>query len=105
MFTPTPEDAHPTLGLFPYLGSYYEFKARPGADEETLRRIFAFNFSAIVSMGPHSTSVSGHKYSVPRVLRGLTRSIMLEQERALMLDLMAYDESDLDFPQARAAAE
>jgi cation diffusion facilitator CzcD-associated flavoprotein CzcO len=105
MFTPPPEDAHPTLGFFPYLGSYYEFKARPGADEETLRRIFAFNFSAIVSMGPHSTSVSGHKYSVPRVLRGLTRSIMLEQERALMPDLTAYDESDLDFPQARAAAE
>jgi hypothetical protein len=105
VFTPAPEEAHPTLGCFPYLGPYYEFRAQAGGDEETLRRIFAFNFSAIVSMGPHSTSVSGHKYSVPRLLRGLTRSIMLEQESALLPDLMAYDESDLDIPEARAAAE
>ena len=56
-------------------------------------------------MGPHSTSVSGHKYSIPRLLRGLTRSIMLEQESALVPDLMAYDESDLDLPAMRAAAE
>lgn len=105
MYTPPPDEAHPTLGYFPYLGSYYEFRARAGGDDETLRRIFAFNFSAIVSMGPHSTSVSGHKHSIPRVLRGLTRSIMLEQESALVPDLMAYDESDLDLPATRAAAE
>jgi cation diffusion facilitator CzcD-associated flavoprotein CzcO len=105
VFTPTPDEAHPTLGLFPYLGRYYEFRSRPGGDEETLRRIHAFNFSAIVSMGPHSTSVSGHKYSVPRVLRGLTRSIMLEQEPDLLPDLMAYQESDLDVPRELLAAE
>lgn len=105
VFTPAPEEAHPTLGLFPYLGPYYDFKSRPGGDAETLGRIYAFNFSGIVSMGPHSTSVSGHKYSVPRVLSGLTRSIMLEQESALVPDLMAYNESDLNLPQALAAAE
>ena len=105
VFTPAPEEAHPTLGFFPYLGRGYEFRSRPGGDAETLRRIHAFNFSGIVSMGPHSTSVSGHKYSVPRVLRGLTRSIMLEQEGALVPDLMAYDESDLDMPPTRDAAE
>ena len=105
VFTPAPEEAHPTLGLNPYLGPYYDFRARPGGDAETLQRIFAFNFSAIVSMGPHSTSVSGHKYSVPRLLRGLTRSIMLEQEAALVPDLLAYNQSDLDLPQARTAAE
>lgn len=105
VFTPPAAETHPTLGFFPYLGSYYEFKSRPGGDAETLGRIYAFNFSGIVSMGPHSTSVSGHKYSVPRVLRGLTRAIMLEQESALMPDLAAYDESDLNMPQALAAAE
>jgi FAD-dependent urate hydroxylase len=103
VFTPTPDEAHPTLGKFPYLGSCYQFLARPGGDEETLRRIFAFNFSAIVSMGPHSTSVSGLKYSIPRLLRGLTRSIMLQQESAVVPDLVAYDEIDLDLTAAQAA--
>jgi cation diffusion facilitator CzcD-associated flavoprotein CzcO len=105
VFTPATEETHPTLGSFPYLGAHYQFRARPGGDAETLSRIYAFNFSAIVSMGPHSTSVSGHKYSVPRVVRGLTGSIMLEQENALMSDLVAYDESDLEPLQAFAAAE
>ncbi len=105
VFTPPPAEDHPTLGSFPYLGRHYDFKSRPGGDQETLRRIYAFNFSAIVSMGPHSTSVSGHKYSVPRVLRGLTRSIMLEQENELVPDLMAYRESDLDLPSGYLAAE
>ncbi len=105
VFTPPPEEAHPTLGLNPYLGPYYDFRARPGGDEATLWRIYAFNFSAIISMGPHSTSVSGHKYSVPRLIHGVTRSIMLEQQSALVPDLLAYNQSDLDLPQARAAAE
>ncbi len=99
-----PAVEHPTLGLFPYLGKHYEFRSREGGDAESLSRIYAFNFSAILSMGPHSTSVSGHKYSVPRVLRGLSRSLMVEQEPDLVPDLVAYDESDLDLPQAHAAA-
>jgi cation diffusion facilitator CzcD-associated flavoprotein CzcO len=99
-----PAAAHPTLGLFPYLGKHYEFRSREGGDAESLGRIYAFNFSAILSMGPHSTSVSGHKYSVPRVLRGLSQSLMVEQEPHLVPDLEAYDESDLDLPQAHAAA-
>lgn len=104
VYKPAKTDHHPTLGLFPYLGRYYDFRSRSGANTETLSRIYAFNFSGIVSMGPHSTSISGHKYSVPRVIRGLTRSLMLEQEQQLMPDLIAYDESDLDLTPALAAA-
>lgn len=96
VFTPAPEDAHPTLGKFPYLGPYYEFRTRPGGDAETLSRIHAYNFSAIVSMGPHSTSVSGHKYSVPRILRGLTRALMAEQQDTMLDELYAYDLPDLE---------
>ena len=103
-FQPRESESHPVLGLFPYLGKHYEFRSREGGDAASLGRIYAFNFSAILSMGPHSTSVSGHKYSVPRVLRGLSRSLMSEQEPDLMPDLEAYDESDLDLSPAHAAA-
>jgi hypothetical protein len=51
------------------------------------------------------TSVGGLKYSIQRLLRGLTRSIMLEQESAVVPDLTAYDEIDLDVAVAQAAAE
>lgn len=102
-FTPAPDEAHPILGKFPYLGANYEFRARPGGDDDTLRRVFAFNASAMVSMGPHSTAVSGLKYAIPRLLRGITRSLMLEQESAVVADLKAYDEIDLDVTVPQAA--
>lgn len=30
-----------------------------------MRRVEAFNFSSVVSMGPRTTSASGHKHSIP----------------------------------------
>lgn len=97
-YAPPPEEAHDTLGLFPYLGRYYELQELAPGAAPLLDRIYAFNFSGIVSMGPHSTSISGHKYSVPRLVRGITRSLFLEQQNRLMTGLRAYDERELDWP-------
>jgi len=95
VYTPAPGEEHPALGNFPYLGPEYQYRARDPKDEGFLNAIHAFNFSGIMSMGPHSTSISGHKYSVPRLIRGLTKGLYLEQESHLMPDMMAYDEPDL----------
>lgn len=95
VYTPEKGEEHATLGKFPYLGPEYQYRARDPRDDAFLNTIFAFNFSGIVSMGPHSTSISGHKYSVPRLIRGVTKSLYLEQEPDLMPDLVAYDEPDL----------
>lgn len=46
-------------------------------------------------MGPHSTSISGHKHALPRLLRSLVRSLLLEQEDAIVGALRGYDEIDL----------
>lgn len=96
-YDPPPEEAHPILAQYPYLGRHYEFQPRSG-DASFLKRIHAFNFSAIVSMGPHSTSVSGHKYSIPRIVSGITRSLFREQSAWLIPALKAYDEVELELP-------
>jgi len=103
-YVPPPAETHETLGLYPYLGPHYEFQDRAPAAAPGLNRIYAFNFSGFVSMGPHSTSISGHKYAVPRVVRGVTRSLFLEQQHRLMTGLRSYDERELDEPSSLAGA-
>jgi cation diffusion facilitator CzcD-associated flavoprotein CzcO len=93
-FQPVAAEAHPDLDAFPYLGEGYEFQPRDPADA-WVGRVHAFNFAAFVSMGPHSTSISGQKHALPRVVRALVRRLLLEQEEGIVAALRAYDEPDL----------
>jgi FAD-dependent urate hydroxylase len=95
-FSPAREDAHPELGKLPYLGHHFEFlEKRPGT-APWLSNIFAFNFSGFVSMGPVATSITGHRYGVPRVVRGITRSLFLEQADAVLPSLQGFAEPEID---------
>ena len=95
-YTPLPEEAHPELGKLPYLGHDFEFlEKRPGA-APWLANIFAFNFSGFVSMGPVASSITGHRYGVPRVVRGITRGLLLEQQASLLPSLRSFAEPEID---------
>jgi len=95
-YTPLPEEAHPELGKLPYLGHDFEFlEKRPGT-APWLANIFAFNFSGFVSMGPVASSITGHRYGVPRVVRGITRGLLLEQEASLLPSLRSFAEPEID---------
>jgi cation diffusion facilitator CzcD-associated flavoprotein CzcO len=104
-YQPPPALEHPVLAQYPYVGEDYQLQERvPGSGHAWLNRVYAYNFSSYVSMGPHSTSVSAHKYSIPRMVRGITRALMFEQLDAVMPGIAAYDEIELRLPPARAAA-
>ena len=96
-FEPVPEEASPELGAFPYLGAGYEFVPRDGGNG-WISRVHAFNFAAYVSHGPHSTSISGHKHALPRLLRALECRLLLDQQDGILDALHAYDERDLIVP-------
>jgi cation diffusion facilitator CzcD-associated flavoprotein CzcO len=96
---PDPRDEHAALGAHPYLGPHYELEPLDPA-ETWIRRVFAFNGSAFVSQGPHSTSNSGHKHAVPRLIRGVTRALFLAEAPLLLERLQAYDAPDLVLPDA-----
>lgn len=100
-FVPEPREAHAELGKLPYLGKSYEFLEKlPGA-APWLGHIYAFNFSAMASMGPVAAGISGHRYSVPRVVRGITESLFLEQADTILPDLRGFAEPEID-PSAAA---
>ncbi len=98
-YQPPPEDAYPELGTYPYLSDGYELQPLDSADG-WIGRVHAFNFAAAASMGPHSTSISGQKHALPRLLRALVRRLFLEQEDTIIPDLRAYDEQDIIVPPA-----
>jgi hypothetical protein len=56
-------------------------------------------------MGPRSTSISGHKHALPRLLRGLERRLLLEQEDGVIATLRVNDESDLTVPPGQQMEE
>lgn len=101
-FQPPPGQANAELGAFPYLSEGYEFQPNDPADD-WIARVHAFNFAAFVSMGPHSTSISGHKYALPRLVRALTRRLFQEQQDGVIAALEAYNERDLDVAAALQA--
>ena len=95
-FTPLSDEAHPELGKLPYLGTHFEFlEKRPGG-APWLSHIYAFNFSGFVSMGPVATSITGHRFGVPRLVRGITRSLFLEQADAVLPSLHGFAEPEID---------
>ena len=96
-FTPPPGEADARLALLPYLDPHYAFVPR-SPEDAWARNVFAFNFSSIVSHGPHSTSVSGHRHCLPRLVRGVERRLLLDNEAAILPALEAYRSEDLPVP-------
>lgn len=95
VFTPPESMRSETLGECPYLGPGFEYQALDPAAHAWVQRVKAFNFSSVVSMGPHTTSASGHKHSIPRLVAGITGALMQEQAAALIPALHSYDEAEL----------
>ena len=94
-YTPPADNTSEMLGEYPYLGPGFQYQ--PLAPEhDWVGRVHAFNFSSVLSMGPHTTSSSGHKYAVPRLVAGLTAAFMAEQADAVMPTLHGYHFAELD---------
>lgn len=95
VYTPPPELEHPVLGQYPYLGEHYELRPKNPDSDAWISRIYTYNFSGYVSMGSHSTSVSAHKHSIPRMVRGITSQLLKEQLGSIMPSFYSYTETEL----------
>ncbi len=82
------------LSRLPYLNPGYGFE--PTNERESwVRQVFAFNGLSAVSHGPHSTSISGHRHALPRLVDGITERLFLDSCGDVVADLRAYDSQDL----------
>jgi cation diffusion facilitator CzcD-associated flavoprotein CzcO len=96
-FDPPADEQDARLATLPYLDDHYAFLPRT-ADDGWVSRVFCFNSASYLSHGPHSTSISGHRHCVPRVVRGVTALLFREQETSYLAKLKAYNVIDLPIP-------
>jgi hypothetical protein len=71
-FTPPAGEADPYLGAASYLGRNFEFQERRPGTAHYLGRIHNFTYGATLSMGLSASSISGMKYSIPRLIGGVS---------------------------------
>lgn len=90
-FTPPPESANALIDAHPYLGDGFELLPRASGDD-TLHGLFAFNYSALVSLGLSASALSGLRTALPRLIKGVSDQLFLDDREALVADLIAYDE-------------
>ncbi len=94
---PAQRDHAKTLGALPYLAAHYEHQPKDETDS-WVSRVFCFNFGSAISHGPHSTSISGHRHCIPRVVRGITSALFATQADGFVSRLKAFSLPELVIP-------
>jgi cation diffusion facilitator CzcD-associated flavoprotein CzcO len=93
-YRPPADLAEPLIDEHPYLGPGFEFTARAAEAEARVRGLFAFNYSALASLGLSASALSGLKVALPRLVEGVSRQLFLDDQDALIDDYVGYDEPE-----------
>lgn len=98
--------AHPLIDAHPYLGDGFDLLPRDAADAAMLHGLFAFNYSALVSLGLSAAALSGLRTALPRLVKGVTDQLFLDDREALVAALIDYDEHEFvgEWPRRQEAA-
>lgn len=91
-YTPPPELADPAIDAHPYLGPGFEFQPRAPEQADLLHGLHAFNYSALVSHGLSAAALSGLKYALPRLVRGVADGLFSDDLPAILADYHAFAE-------------
>ncbi len=91
---PPAGQANALIDAHPYLGPGFELLPRDPADAAALHGLFAFNYSALISLGLSASALSGLKNALPRLVRGVADQLFLDDRDVLVADLIAYDEPE-----------
>jgi cation diffusion facilitator CzcD-associated flavoprotein CzcO len=81
-YQPPEGEQHADLSRHPYLGPGFEFTERRAGEAPYLRTLYNYTFGGLLSLGFGGASISGMKYSVPRLVAGITGSLFLEDRNA-----------------------
>jgi len=90
-YTPPDDLQHDDLARHPYLGPHFEHTERTPGEAPYLAHLYNYTFGSLLSLGFSGASISGMKYSLPRLVSGLTRSLFLEDADSYYQSLCAYD--------------
>jgi FAD-dependent urate hydroxylase len=94
-FTPPAEERgreSEDLLRHPYLGPAFEHTEKVPGEAPYLRHLYNYTFGGLLSLGFGGASISGMKYSVPRLVGGITASFFVEDRDRHFESLRTFDE-------------
>jgi cation diffusion facilitator CzcD-associated flavoprotein CzcO len=93
-FTPPPGEESEDLLRHPYLGPGFEHTERVPGEAPYLRYLYNYTFGGLLSLGFGGASISGMKYSIPRLVGGITGSFFVEDRYAHFQSLRGFGEKE-----------
>lgn len=88
-----PEDQKsPILDNHPYLSEGFEFTPVRSDDAAEIEGLYAFNYSALVSMGLSAAALTGLGYAIPRLAQSIASKLFLEDKTDWVQKYLDYDE-------------
>ncbi|MFT3906868.1 MAG: 2-oxo-4-hydroxy-4-carboxy-5-ureidoimidazoline decarboxylase [Steroidobacteraceae bacterium] len=78
----------------PYLGRHFEFTGRDAPAQDRLYGLFAFNFSALASIGLSAASLSGLRFAIPTLVSGIAGQLFLDNRDEILEQFLNYSEPE-----------
>ena len=91
-YTPDATYQNKLLDIHPYLGDGFEFLPKRPEDASAIHGLFAFNFSAIVSLGLSASALTGLGYALPKLAKGIADQVFLDEKENWTSAYLSYDE-------------
>ncbi|MES1209310.1 MAG: FAD-dependent oxidoreductase [Pseudomonadota bacterium] len=93
-FRPPPGDESEDLLRHPYLGPGFEHTEKVPGEAPYIRTLFNYTFGCLLSLGFGGASISGMKYSIPRLVAGITASFFVEDRELHFQSLRDFAERE-----------
>ncbi|MBX9690177.1 MAG: NAD(P)/FAD-dependent oxidoreductase [Candidatus Obscuribacterales bacterium] len=90
-YSPPAEDKNADLARHPYLAPQFQFTEKNKGEAPYLDSIFNYTFGCLLSLGFGGASISGMKYSIQRLVSGITKQLYLEDADAFYEQLKNFD--------------
>jgi cation diffusion facilitator CzcD-associated flavoprotein CzcO len=90
-YTPPAEEAFEDLGRHPYLGPSGQFLPKVEGKTPWISSLFCYTFAGLPSLGFAGAFISGLKYSLPKLVDGITGQLYEDEAAHFLATLEAYD--------------
>jgi cation diffusion facilitator CzcD-associated flavoprotein CzcO len=94
-YTPPEAERNEDLLRHPYLGPGFQLTERIPGEAPYLSYLYNYTFGGLLSLGFGGASISGMKYSIPRLVSGITGSFFLEDREQHFDGLCRFEEKEL----------
>lgn len=84
--------ANPLIDAHPYLSPEFAFLGRDEKGEQLLHGLFSFNYAALISCGLSASALSGMRFAIPKIVKGVADQLFLDDRSEILQDFYDYHE-------------